>query len=88
MNVLIFGRAIQGVGGSGGFISILTIIAQISRLEIRPILLGSFGAVFGFASVFGPLLGGVFTDRLTWRCESSHLLLLASNLSDRVLLRT
>ncbi|KAG8794817.1 hypothetical protein FRC17_008229, partial [Serendipita sp. 399] len=67
INVLIFGRAIQGVGGSGGYVSILTIISQMAKLELRPILLASFGGVFGIASVFGPLLGGVFTDRLTWR---------------------
>lgn len=67
MNVLIFGRAFQGVGASGQFISILTLISQITKLEQRPILLGSFGAVFALASVIGPLLGGVFTDRVSWR---------------------
>ncbi|KAG8797492.1 hypothetical protein FRC17_007729, partial [Serendipita sp. 399] len=67
INVLIFGRAIQGVGGSGGYVSILTIISQMAKLELRPILLASFGGVFGIANIFGPLLGGVFTDRLTWR---------------------
>lgn len=67
MNVLIFGRAFQGVGASGMFISILTILAQITRLEQRPLLFGSFGGVFALASVVGPLLGGAFTDHATWR---------------------
>ena len=49
-----------GVGGSGGFIAVLTIISQIAVLRLRPILLASFGGVFGLASVFGPLLGGVY----------------------------
>ncbi|CAG7852110.1 Putative HC-toxin efflux carrier TOXA [Serendipita indica DSM 11827] len=67
MNVLIFGRAFQGVGASGMFISILTILAQITKLETRPILFGSFGGVFALASVVGPLLGGAFTDKVSWR---------------------
>jgi EmrB/QacA subfamily drug resistance transporter len=67
MNVLIFGRAFQGVGASGIFISILTLLSQVTRLEQRPLLFGSFGGVFALASVIGPLLGGVFTDRVTWR---------------------
>ncbi|KAG9028011.1 hypothetical protein FS842_004823 [Serendipita sp. 407] len=47
--------------------SILTILSQITRLEQRPLLFGSFGGVFALASVIGPLLGGVLTDRSTWR---------------------
>jgi hypothetical protein len=49
-----------GVGGSGGFISVLTIIAEIAPLALRPILLGSFGAVFGIAGVVGPIVGGMY----------------------------
>lgn len=67
INVLIFGRAFQGVGASGQFISILTLLSQVTKLEQRPLLLGSFGGVFALASVIGPLLGGVFTDRVSWR---------------------
>ncbi|CAG7852144.1 Uncharacterized MFS-type transporter C16A3.17c [Serendipita indica DSM 11827] len=67
MNVLIFGRAFQGVGASGMFISILTILSQITKLEQRPLLFGSFGGVFALASVAGPLMGGALTDHATWR---------------------
>ncbi|KZT62115.1 ABC transporter [Calocera cornea HHB12733] len=67
VNVLIFGRAFAGIGAAGIFVSILSIIAQITRLEDRPMLFGSFGAVFAVSSVIGPLLGGAFSDHVTWR---------------------
>jgi MFS family permease len=54
----ILGRAIAGTGASGIFTSILTVISYATKLEQRPLLFGSFGAVFSFASVVGPLLGG------------------------------
>lgn len=47
--------------------SVVSIVAQVTRLEDRPVLFGAFGAVFAFASVVGPLLGGAFTDHLSWR---------------------
>ncbi|KAG9104701.1 hypothetical protein FRC07_009755 [Ceratobasidium sp. 392] len=67
MEFLIFGRAFAGVGAAGIFVSVLSIIAQVTRLEQRPALFGSFGAVFAVASVIGPLLGGAFTDHVSWR---------------------
>jgi MFS family permease len=67
VNFLIFGRAVAGFGAAGIFVSILSIIGEITRLEDRPKLFGTFGAVFGFSSVLGPLLGGAFTDHVTWR---------------------
>ncbi|KAG8895925.1 hypothetical protein FRB99_000275 [Tulasnella sp. 403] len=67
INVLIFGRAFAGVGAAGIFVSCLAIIATITRLEQRPILFGLFGGVFALSSVVGPLMGGAFTDHVSWR---------------------
>lgn len=67
VQVLILGRAVAGAGAAGIFTSILSIIAEVTKLEDRPLLFGSFGAVFAVASAIGPLLGGVFTDHVSWR---------------------
>ncbi|KAJ7249526.1 major facilitator superfamily domain-containing protein [Mycena haematopus] len=67
IDVLIVGRVVAGVGAAGIWVSVLTIIAEITKLESRPLLLGSFGAVFAISSIVGPLLGGAFAQKLTWR---------------------
>jgi hypothetical protein len=64
---LILGRAIAGVGSAGIFSGGLIIIAYSVPLEKRPIYTGLIGAMYGIASVAGPLMGGAFTDHLTWR---------------------
>lgn len=65
--VLIVGRAISGVGAAGMFVSMIQIISQVTLLKDRPRLFGLFGAVFGISSIIGPLIGGAFTDHVTWR---------------------
>lgn len=64
---LIIGRAIAGLGVAGIFSGALIIVANAVPLHQRPIYTGLIGAMYGVASVAGPLLGGVFTDKATWR---------------------
>lgn len=64
---LIVGRAVAGVGSAGIFSGALIIIAYSVPLEKRPVFTGIIGAMYGIASIAGPLLGGVFTDKLSWR---------------------
>jgi MFS family permease len=53
---------------SGGMMSmVMIIIADLVSLRDRGKYQGLIGASFGVASVVGPLLGGVFTDKTTWR---------------------
>ncbi|KAF8987151.1 ABC transporter [Cyathus striatus] len=67
VNFLIFGRAVAGLGGAGMWVAIMTIIARITTMAQRPVLMGLFGAVYAVASIVGPLLGGVFADHVSWR---------------------
>jgi hypothetical protein len=65
--MLIVGRAVAGVGAAALFSGGMTIIAYSVPLRKRPIYIGLLSSMFGIASVVGPLLGGAFTDRVSWR---------------------
>ncbi len=65
--VFIVGRAVAGTGSSGIFSGAIIIIMDLVPLHKRPILQGFMGAIFGISSVIGPLMGGAFTTKLSWR---------------------
>ncbi|HUI71009.1 MAG TPA: MDR family MFS transporter, partial [Spirochaetia bacterium] len=67
MTELIVFRALQGLGAAGIFSMAFTVIADLFPPAERGRYNGLFGAVFGTASIVGPLLGGFLTDTMSWR---------------------
>ncbi|WBO69390.1 MDR family MFS transporter [Streptomyces camelliae] len=67
MGELIAFRALQGLGGGGLMVLSMAIVGDIVPPRERGRYQGLFGAVFGATSVLGPLLGGLFTEHLSWR---------------------
>jgi EmrB/QacA subfamily drug resistance transporter len=67
MTELIAFRAVQGLGAGGLIVLVQASVGDVVPPRERGRYQGLFGAVFGFAAVAGPLLGGVIVDNLSWQ---------------------
>ncbi|KAI9685961.1 MAG: hypothetical protein M1820_010699 [Bogoriella megaspora] len=64
---LIMGRVVAGIGTGGIFAGATLIVANSVPLEQRPMYNGGLASMYAIASVAGPLMGGAFTEYVTWR---------------------
>lgn len=67
MTFLIIARTVQGLGGGGLMVVAMTVVADVIPPRQRGKIQGIFGAVFGVATVVGPLLGGFIVEHLSWK---------------------
>lgn len=68
IDALIIGRAICGVGGSGMYVGVMTLLAATTTIHERPMYVGGTGLTWGLGTVMGPIIGGAFTDSAAgWR---------------------
>jgi EmrB/QacA subfamily drug resistance transporter len=67
IGMLIAARAIQGTGGGGLIILVNICISDLFSMRKRGTYFGIVGMVWAFASAVGPILGGVFTEKVSWR---------------------
>ena len=68
MNALIIGRAICGLGGSGMYVGVMTLLAKTTTIHERPTYVGGTGLTWGLGTALGPIIGGAFTDSSAgWR---------------------
>ena len=65
--MLIAGRALQGTAGAGLFQMVMIIISDIFSMRQRTLFLGLLEIMWAVAGALGPVLGGTFTEVLTWR---------------------
>ena len=82
-NALIIGRAVAGLGGSGIMNGALAIVSAISPMEKQPLMIGVMMGLSQMGIVCGPLVGGAFTQGVSWRwCMYALRPLLAMTLAD------
>lgn len=68
IDTMIIGRAVCGVGGSGMYVGVMTLLAATTTIKERPIYIGSTGLTWGLGTVLGPIIGGAFTvSSASWR---------------------
>ncbi len=59
--------AVSGIGGGGILTSVMIVISDVVSLEKRGTYQGVLGMVVALANSLGPLVGGVFSEKVSWR---------------------
>lgn len=77
---MLVGRSIQGVGGGGILALTEIIVTDIVPLRLRGQYLGILNGMWTIGSVTGPVLGGGFSESVSWVCSSPHLFSFIVNL--------
>ena len=72
--MLIIGRSVQGAGSGGVVMIVHIILADMVPLRVRGYYLAIILTFYGLGLTLGPFIGGVFTDRATWRWVSLSFL--------------
>lgn len=67
MGVLIFGRAIQGIGGGGVNVMIQVVVGDLVPLRDRSKFMGIVFSTFTIALTIGPVVGGALAEHASWR---------------------
>jgi MFS family permease len=67
MRMLIAARALQGTAAGGLFQLVQVTISDLFSVRKRALYFGGAGAIWAVAATSGPLIGGVFAEKLTWR---------------------
>ena len=67
IGMLIGGRVIQGIGGGGLIILVNICISDLFSMRERAKYYGIVGMTWAIASALGPVLGGIFTQKVSWR---------------------
>ena len=67
IGMLIAARAVQGLGSGGLVILVNICIGDLFSLRTRGAYYGIIGGVWAIASSIGPVIGGAFTESVTWR---------------------
>ncbi|KAF2677953.1 MFS general substrate transporter [Lentithecium fluviatile CBS 122367] len=65
--MLVAGRAVQGLGGGGVNVLVYVCVADMFAIRDRSFYMGIVGAMYAVASALGPVIGGVFAQKLNWR---------------------
>ena len=67
VSVLLMGRCVQGVGGGGLVVLTYVIVTDMVTLRERGKYMSVISLQWAIGSVIGPVIGGAFAERVTWR---------------------